>query len=247
MLADGIHKDRWVDYEYKFQRYDYIYDQIKNMRVFFTFLFLSAILFSCTGQSTQPKSDIENFWIWFQNNKINFEHITEENRDAKLDSILNHLKPIKEGLAVEVSDKFDGKRDFVISANSDIDNFSAVEKIVKSAPVMKGWTITAFRQRAKEDFTLKYKDLKFKPSKMLFRPVTENGKLNIEVYVNGIKNHNYDTVAYYGIIAMDSVLGEYDSVTKVGTYTFHELRDVKNLQLKPVLELPAYIDSYYKK
>jgi len=185
--------------------------------------------------------------MWFDANKASFNEITDNNRDEKLDTILAHLKPVKEGLAVEVSNEFKGKRDILISANSDKENFSAVEEIVKNAPVIKGWTVTAFRQRAKEDFTLKYKDLKFKPSKMLFRPVAENGKLNIEVYVNGIKNHNYDTVAYYGIIAMDSVLGEYDSVKKVGIYTFHELRDVKNLQLKPVLELPAYIDSYYKK
>lgn len=217
------------------------------MKFKISYLFFLLFIISCENKSIKAPNEVDAFWTWFNANKTSFNNITDNNRDEKLDTILAHLKPIKEGLAVEVSDEFKGIRDIVISANSDKENFSIVEKIVKNAPAMKGWTVTAFRQRANEDFTLKYDGLTFKPSKMLFYPIVENGKLNIEVYINGIKNYNYDTVAYYGIIAMDSVLGEYDSVTKIGAYTFHELNTIKDSkQLKPVVDLPTYVDNYYK-
>jgi hypothetical protein len=216
------------------------------MKIKLAYLILIAALFSCVEQPVQSKNKINDFWNWFKNNKTAFDHIDDENRDAKLDSILSHLNLVKSGLAVEVSDEFKGVRDIIISANSDIEKFNIVKEIVKRAPVMKGWTVTAFRQRANQDFNLKYKNLSFVPSKMLFYPEEENGKLKIQVYVKGIANYNYDTVSYYGSIAMDNVLGEYNSVTKIAKYSFHELDSKHDANLKPVIELPAFIDKYYK-
>lgn len=197
--------------------------------------------------SAKQSDKIDGFWLWFKTHKTDFEHLNESNRDKKLDQILEHLKPIAEGLAVEVSDEFKGIRDIRISANGDGNNFAAVKAIVNKAPTIKGWTATAFRQRTNEDFTIKYQDLSFTPSKMYFSPTVKKDGLDLIIYVKGIKNHNADQVSYYGLIVMDNVLGEYDSVTKVHQYSFVDLADAtQKQQLKPLKELPGFIDSFYK-
>jgi len=211
-------------------------------------IFFIITISSCYQNEYKAENKILNFWSWFNMNKAKFEHIDDSNRDQKLDSILRRLDVIEKGLFVEVSDEFKGVRDIRISAGGDKEKFPIVKEIVKQAPKMIGWTFTAFRQRAKVDFTVKYKGLSFTPSKMFFYPEEENGVLNIRVYAKDVNKHNYDSVAYYGIIAMDNVLGEFDSAIKVGDYTFYDLSTAPNSKkLKPFKELPSFVDNYYKK
>ena len=194
----------------------------------------------------QQNVQIAMFWKWFISHKDILEHLTETNRDKKLDLVLDQLNKIQPGLAVEISDEFKGTRDFVISANGDIDKFSAVKAIVSEAPHIKGWKVTAFRQKAGQDFTVKYGNLSFKPSQMFFYPNKTEDGLDIIVYVKGIANQDKEKVNYYGLIAMDNVLGEYDSVTKVKNYIFQDLETPKNKkELRPVSQLPDFIRHYY--
>ncbi|SFS73347.1 hypothetical protein [Mucilaginibacter polytrichastri] len=218
-----------------------------HIKPFILLAFTVFILLSSFNSNKSIQDDkVSVFWKWFSNHKTEFEYLDDKNRDQKLDLILEHLHPISEGLAVEVSDEYKGVRDILISANGDKNNFSAVKNIVNSAPLIKGWTVTAFRQRANKNFTLKYQDIYFRPSQMFFYPIIKNDSLDLIIYVKGLKSHDSDKVNYYGLIAMDNVLGEYDSVTKVRYYDFEDLGNNKDRNLKPVTNLPKFIDSLYK-
>ena len=194
----------------------------------------------------KKNNPIENFWIWFNENNSMFNNINDQNRDDLLDTLLERLHKIQEGLSVEVSEEFKGKRDIVISAEGDRDLFPIVQKIVGAAPKMEGWTVTAFRQPVNIDFTLEYQGLKFKPSQMFFFPVIDQDTLDLIIYAKSINKYDSNTVNHYGLITMDNVLGEYDCVTKVRYYDFHDLDEGEDKRdLRPLKELRAFVDSFH--
>ena len=198
-------------------------------------------------ESLKQKNKTDEFWNWFTENRIKFEKIDSTNRDEKLDLILSQLHKITSGLAVEISDEFKGIRDFVISPDGDKEKFALVKEIISRAPAIKGWTFTAFRQPINEDFTLKYKDLEFTPSKMFFLPKIDGDSLDLIIYTENIKNHDVDKIAYYGLITMDNVLGEYDCVLKVRHYDFHDLDEVENKNdLIHLTELKTFVGNFHR-
>ncbi|QDA61904.1 hypothetical protein [Hymenobacter jejuensis] len=214
-------------------------------------IFTSCILLLLTACSSSISSNkTEAFWLWFVENRAEFEHLNEATRnekDEKLNQLLEQLLKIDDGLAVEVSNESQGVRDLVISAEGDKEKFPVVKEIVQTAPFIPGWTVTAFRQRSDDDFTLQYRSLRFTPSDMYFYPIAEGDSLDLIIYSKGLKNHNPDTVAFYGLIAMDNVLGEYDCVMKVRHYDFQDLVDEKDKSnLKPLKDLPDYVDSFHR-
>ena len=215
----------------------------------------AVICFSCGAPSSnepmlnisKEKDPISNFWNWFVNNKTKLENINDNNRDELLDAVLEQLHKINDGLSVEISNEFEGIRDIVISAEGDKSNFPIVTKIVSAAPQIQGWTITAFRQPVGIDFTLEYKNLKFTPSEMFFSPLVREESLDLIIYAKGIKGQDSNTVAHYGLITMDNVLGEYDCVTKVRYYDFHDLDDkVDKSSLLPLTQVRSFVDSFHK-
>ena len=199
-----------------------------------------------TMSCNHKRDNIEAFWNWFRDNKSIFEKIDSTNEDEKLDLALEHLHTISDGLSIEISDEFNGVRDMVISPEGDKTKFEIVKEIVGQAPLLKGWTFTAFRQPAQQDFTLQYNDIAFTPSEMFFYPKIDGDDLDLIIYSKDIRNHDYDIIAHYGLITMDNVLGEYDCVMKVRHYDFRDLDDEKDRTgLRPVTELKAFIDKFY--
>ena len=104
---------------------------INHMKFKISYLSFLLFIISCESKPIKTPSEVDAFWMWFNANKTSFNTITDNNRDEKLDTILAHLKPIKEGLAVEVSDEFKGVRDIIISANSNKENFALWKKLWK--------------------------------------------------------------------------------------------------------------------
>ncbi len=209
-------------------------------------IFLAIIIL--TMGCNHKNDNIEKFWSWFADNQSLFEKIDSSNQDEKLDIILQHLHTISDGLSIEISDEFNGVRDMVISPEGNKAKFEIVKEIVNDAPSIKGWTFTAFRQPVNEDFTLQFEDIKFAPSEMFFYPIIDSDSLDLIIYSRNIQNHDFNTIAHYGLITMDNVLGEYDCVMKVRHYDFQDLDSEKDKTgLKPVTELKTFVDSFYKK
>ena len=194
------------------------------------------------------ENKIEDFWNWFVLNEGEFYDINENNRDGKLDLILEKLSVIQSGLAVELSEEFNNKRELVISADGDREIFSMVEKIVTKAPKVNNWIITPFRQRIQEDFSIEYGGILMTPSRMFFSPLIDEGFLDLIIYAEDISGFDEDEILYIGLLVIDGVLGEYDCVTKVRYYDFHELNKVKEKSdLVPLANLPKFVDEFYQR
>jgi hypothetical protein len=221
----------------------------------FLLLVVMALATACSNQQVvsippdiRTQDDhIKEFWQWFKEEKTLFETMTDDTYSERLNLIIDQLHFISDGLAVEVSKEFHGVRDIVISTEGDRSKFQIVKDIVAAAPKIKGWTITAFRQRAKEDFVLRYKDLKYKPANMFYLPIIEGDTIDLIIYADSLKGKDADDISRYGLITMDNVLGEYECITKVRHYDFRDLAEVKDKsQLRRLSGLSAFIDKFHR-
>lgn len=160
---------------------------------------------------------------------------------------MEQLHQIGEGLSIELSNETNGIRELVISAEGDMDKFPLVKEVVAKAPAIVGWKIIAFRQPAAEDFTLEYENVQLTPSELYFVPVVENNFLDILIFGKGFKNYDFETLAHYGLIMLDNVMGEYNSVMKVRHYDFVDLEEVADpSQLRPLPEINAFLEDFYQ-
>ncbi|AIQ46326.1 hypothetical protein R70723_10890 [Paenibacillus sp. FSL R7-0273] len=134
--------------------------------------------------------------------------------------ISGRLHEIDENLTYEIGTvNADGKREFIVSADGLVDSFETVELLCGKAPVYSNWIIIPFRPRMNSDsleismgdVSLSYEDIYF--------AYESNGQiLDLNVY---IQNYDQDDSCYQFayFILLDSLIGEYDAVSKIGIHT----------------------------
>jgi hypothetical protein len=196
------------------------------------------------------KDPVENFWKWFKANQKRLRKF-EEDPDTYLNEMLEQVKKIRPGLAIELEPPQNGIIHMTVSANGNEDLFELVQQVVNKAPAVKGWKFVAFRQRMTSEqlkgIKLKAQSHELDPEQMKFFPVVSGDTLDLIIYAKGITEENYNQVAYGGLLLLDNILGEYDCVTKVRSYDFHDMPVTKEeLEgLLPLLELAAYVDEFH--
>ena len=196
----------------------------------------------------KKKDPIDDFWSWFEKNRTFYEDLDDSQLGENLGPIYEQVCSIAEGLAVEISRSVDGVRELVISANGDRSHFPTVSAIVAAAPRFDRWTVTAFRPRIPEASVLKADDLEFDISQMFFTPVEEDGELIVFVFAENIKNKDERKVFGLGMIIIDNLLGEYDSVMKVQAFGFRDIEEApEDWPLRPLIELPGFVDEIHQK
>ncbi len=195
----------------------------------------------------KKKDKVDTFWTWFADNKKVFERTDDTNKNENLNLLLSKIHCIETGLSTDLREEINGIRELTISPEGDREKFQIVIDIVNKAPNIKGWTFTAFRQPLDFDFSLEYENIKFKPSEMFFHPLIDGDNLDLIIYAKNISNCDSDKVGFYGLITMDNLLGEYDCVTKVRHYDFHDLNTEENKSnLKSLTELKAFVDNFHR-
>jgi hypothetical protein len=231
-------------------------------KVLLTSLILTVGLTNCKSQTDNKQEDmfglfkkqepIEKFWNWFKSNEKSLRDF-QKNPDKTLTQVLNNIKKIQSGLAVEFKPPKNDIINVTISADGDRNNFTIVQEIVAKAPKIEGYSFVAFRQRMPTEkvkgMVLKAEDHELNPDNMKFFPIISGDTLDIIIYANKVTEENYNQIAYGGLMLIDNILGEYDCVTKVRTYDFQNMpTEQKELkELKPLLELAEFVDNFHKK
>lgn len=193
---------------------------------------------------------IEKFWTWFKDNEKRLKKF-EENPDQYLTEVLTQAKKIQAGLAIEFEPPKNGVINMTVSADGNKNIFSVVQNIVTKAPAIEGWKFIAFRQRMSleqvKGMKLKAEDHELDPEKMKFFPVINGDTIDLIIYAKGVTEENYNQIAYGGLLLLDNILGEYDCVTKVRSYDFHNMPTTKEEleDLLPLLDLAAYVDKFH--
>lgn len=193
---------------------------------------------------------IEKFWTWFKENEKRLRKF-EDDPGKYLTEVLIQAKKIQPGLAIEFEPSKNGIINMTVSADGDRNLFTVVQNIVGKAPTIEGWKFIAFRQRMDlekiKGMKLKASDHELEPEKMKFFPIVNGDTLDLIIYARGVTKENYNQIAYGGLLLLDNILGEYDCVTKVRSYDFHNMPTNKDELdgLLPLLDLAAYVDKFH--
>ena len=220
-------------------------------------LFFSIV--SC-GKKTENENmaesnkdeQIEIFWDWFVKNEKRFSKI-ETNKDEVLKEILDNSSSIESALAFEIKSNKNGILSLTISADGVKNLIQIVQNIKEKSPKIKGWKFIAFRQRKDAallaEIFYESKKLRLNLTKMKFFPIIENDRLELIIYTSGINKRNYQQIFYGGSVLLDNLVGEYSFMTKVDNYDFHNMptKAEELNELKPLLELPSFIDNFKPK
>ncbi|MBS4203446.1 hypothetical protein [Lederbergia citrea] len=166
--------------------------------------------------------------------------MNEENLEAAFPAIEKQLLKINPALTFEFSvDLIDGKREFIISADGNLDAFAAVEKLAMAAPVMENFKVIAFRQR-EEASDIQIGDVYLEPENMFFTYTRLDGLLDLDIYLKDSATNDDDCLTA-AFILLDAIVGEYDLAVKVGDIEFRPYEE--SIFLKPISELPDLIDQ----
>ena len=175
-------------------------------------------------------SKFKEFWDWFvSRSEYIYKHLETDTENIALD-ITEHLKKIHQDVEFEIPFDFDdNNRTLIISADGDIELFDIVERFVKSAPEINKWNIIAFRPRLHQKnqiidldgISMDYHDI-------YFTHQVEENKLVLDVYIKNFDGSDNRYVHLYFLL-LDSLIGEYDSVTCVKETRIYPFKDIDNL------------------
>ncbi|WP_436374764.1 hypothetical protein [Cytobacillus sp. BC1816] len=186
---------------------------------------------------------VADFWIWFEKNSQDYYRLREENLNSLFNKLSKQLSKINEDLAFEFSADFiEGKREFIISADGILSAFPDVIDLVENAPRIEGFKIIAFRQKSAVDdiSTIEYEDISLGPDDVYFTYRKNGDTLDIVLFLRGYDS-DFEEWENAAFILLDTVIGEYDVATKIGSIDMLPYKESPNL--KSILELPSLIDK----
>ncbi len=191
----------------------------------------------------------QNFWKWFTDHQEELEtFIQAEDRDYRIyDSLTAELKKFNDLLFPEITINPEGKYVLIITPDGLMDGIEPTREIVAVAPAYDKWVIVRFRQPM-DDPMLNYNGLEYPPEdiRILHELDEKEGKVHVEIY---IKNMNKDEKNHQALafLYMDHILGEFNTITKVGYIDFIHLDpnrpvdgSINLLELRKLIEDKLY-------
>ncbi|KNY25897.1 hypothetical protein [Pseudobacteroides cellulosolvens] len=186
----------------------------------------------------------QEFWEWFS---INEEELFKSTsvEDPIVNELSTRLKKINEGLTFEFSRIIDDKRTIAISANGLREVFPYVLKLINEPKLLSKWIVVPFRQRVNhiDGMEIKCGDFSLGGNDISFVPKQKESRVSLDIYVRGINDIPPEIVNAV-FLMLDSSIGEYDVVTKIGGIEIlpeSKLKDTVNA--KPLNMLAELVDS----
>jgi len=187
----------------------------------------------------QKKTKEEKFWNWFIENEAELFYGTdnEADRERIFDGLTERIKAIDSNLAFEFSPiSEEDRKEFIISADGIQESFVQVESLISVAPNHIHWDFLAFRQPiAGDDIKLKMGDLEIGYTDIYFRFMEEGDQLSVQLNIRNFDGSGFQQNAVY--LLLDSLLGEFDTVTEIDVIDWEILNETENEKCHPFIEL----------
>jgi hypothetical protein len=151
------------------------------------------------------------FWEWFIDNNQKYQDLQNSDKERLMNEFLSKLQDFHPQLYFQIGIHKNDDFEVVITADGRVDNFEKVEDLVRNAPNIHNWKITAYKQPKGFNFATRYKGIIFNPDKLWFMPLENKDhpkNLGIRVGIKEFDKHRENDF-YFGIsILLETCLGE---------------------------------------
>lgn len=151
------------------------------------------------------------FWTWFGANEARFRDLEVEEKEALLDELQESLHRYCSELWFETGCATDGINELIISAEGNLDYFSAVRTLVAAAPDIAGWRFIAFKPAVGFEFSTSYEGIIFDPATAWFLPMRSNSdptRRGVKVGYAHFESARSEDFLAGTFLMLDSALGE---------------------------------------
>lgn len=189
----------------------------------------------------------EIFWNYFITNKKSLEDFIDSDLSdyRPYNKITKKMHKYSSIIFPEITKYSNGKYVLVITPDGNTNGIAPTENLFNAQPEIDNWIIEKFRQ-PKDDFSeFEYNGLKYSSQDIKIRSEYDSmtEKMNIKVH---LKHLNDDEATYKTItwIYLDNILGEFNSISKLGYVDFFNLEEGQKLEDSiSILELRHQIDK----
>ena len=191
----------------------------------------------------------KDFWEWFASNKPKLEKfIDSEERDYSIyTEFTRQLHKFDKRIFPEIGHDKGGPYVLIITPDGKREGIEPTREIVASNPGFDNWEVKRFRQ-PKDHISMDYEGVAFESSdiEILTNLDKEAEKVHVLLCIRNMNTdeRKYKTLAF---LYLDHILGEFNTVTKVGQIEFKHLDPGKTarnsidlLQLRKLIEVELY-------
>jgi len=179
-----------------------------------------------------PKTSEEKFWNWFVENKAKFEKFMDsDHTDYSIyNKLTSEIQKYHAELFPELTKTEDDKYVLIITPDGIKAGVEPTKKLAAACPVIENWVIVKFRQPS-DYITLNFKGLEYPATDIEVLPQIDHEKEVVDIDVF-IRNMNKDESLYQSLafLYLYHILGEFNSITKVGYIDFHHLDENKKVE-----------------
>lgn len=189
-------------------------------------------MFNLFKRKDTSKTPEEKFWNWFVENKTKIEKFMDsESSDYSIyNKLTTEIQKYNTALVPELTKNEDDKYVLIITPDGIKEGVEPTKELAAKNPVIDNWVIEKFRQPT-DDITLNFKGLEYPATDIEVLPKIdyERDVVDVDVF---IRNMNKDEGLYQSLafLYLDHILGEFNSITKVGYIDFHHLDEDQKIQ-----------------
>jgi hypothetical protein len=189
------------------------------------------------------KSKEEKFWGWFAANADKLAQV-KDGSEPVVKATGRAIDAYNRELAWTVGNG-EGRHLFIISAEGIAANIPIVKRLVDAAPAIPGWQVIAFRPRDPEVERVQVNNITVALDDVFFSEIDDepdDSHLHLRFFVSGLDANDPDPHCHGVFLLLDTVIGEYDVMTKLGALDFAPITEVDGRQ-RPLRDLVALVDA----
>ncbi len=189
-------------------------------------------MFNLFKRKNTFKTPEEKFWNWFVENKTKIEKFMDsDHRDYSIYNKLTiEIQKYNANLFPELTKTEDDKYVLIITPDGIKEGVEPTKNLAANCPLIDNWIIMKFRQPA-DEITLNFKGLEYPSSDIEVLPQIDYEREVVDINIF-VRNMNKDEGLYQSLafLYLDHILGEFNSITKIGYIDFHHLDEGKKIQ-----------------
>jgi len=199
------------------------------------------------GKEDVPVKSNEDFWIWFTANQAVFYKVVQTRKEIEkkfLDPLSEKLNQLKEGYFFLTGMMDDNRAELILTPDGNIKNIVFVEELVKAAPTLPNWKITALKPPTDiANLGISVHGLDFQKDNLFFYPIEASDypdEIEIAVVYTNWTEENEKEIRMGTFLFLDNFLGELDSITNIDNVTIIG-KQAAEKELIPIEKLKSFV------